>query len=180
MDDESTTAIDQSKPVPVNEDLPPIEFDLLPKMADLGTPHVEEGAPAKEPIHIKRFDVADVPEVWARDNLAGRRCTACRSPQAVLQMLVWMPVEDLMRKRPDVARMLALANEGTLPVTPLIDGGKRRDFICVSDTVACARCRQVLERTAARNVPSWCVVERREAPKHAVVVPVSGFRNRRS
>ena len=66
-------------------------------------------------------------------------------------------------------------NDGTLPVAHMKDG----DYVAVSETCACDNCRQVLEREAAKSVPSWCIVEIREAPRPKTVIAMNGRRKGR-
>lgn len=124
-------------------------------------------------VHIRRSE-RDVSELWRWGEMAGRKCFWCSTKKVAYRFLVFMPALDFVRRAPVQAQLLASQNGGKLPCAKMKTG----PFVCVTDKCACEKCAKYAEQILAKKTPSWCIFEKRQAPKHAAVVPVNGRRVR--
>lgn len=104
-----------------------------------------------------------------------RRCTNCKAPGAC-RIKVFMPVDELLKRAPNFVAAVMASNpdeSGKLPTVRFKEsaGDKDgKDYIKASDTVWCDQCKTEARITAARNAPSWAVVEVDDGPKDMIMV----------
>jgi hypothetical protein len=105
----------------------------------------------------------------------GRRCTNCKGPGAI-RIRVLMPTDELVKRAPNFFAAIMASNpdeSGKLPVVRFKESAGDqvgKDYIKASDTVWCDQCKTEARLTAARNAPSWAVVEIDEGPKDMIQV----------
>lgn len=104
-----------------------------------------------------------------------RRCNHCNGPGAC-RIRVFMPLDELVKRSPNFVAALTVASpmgDGKLPTVRFKEASGDRDgkdYIKASDTVWCDQCKVEARLTAARNSPSWAVVEIDDGPKDNIQV----------
>ena len=102
-----------------------------------------------------------------------KKCVGCGQP-AVIRIKVMVELKELTRRQPQYVAGIAASNpEG--PFVPTIKTSYG-DMVKVSDVGACSLCQKEAEVTAARDAPSWALVEIDRGPgkdKAQVSVPSS-------
>ena len=127
-------------------------------------------------LHTKKFmNGLLTPQEAHRKWGINRRCVHCNGPGAC-RIKVFMPLDELLKRAPNFVAALMATNpdeSGKLPTARFKEsaGDKQgKDYIKASDTVWCDHCKTEARLTAARNSPSWAVVEIEEGPQDKIQV----------
>lgn len=108
--------------------------------------------------HLRKlFDGRPAVEVHQAAALAGKKC-AC-GLAAAYRVVSFAPVDELIRRAPQLVVDLARQHGGRVPVVDF----KHGKHVRVGEVFGCSICRAAVERAAARG-PSWVVVEFQDGP----------------
>lgn len=133
-------------------------------------------APKQEILHRQKFMKGQMtPQEAHRKWGIGKRCSGCGAPGAI-RIRVFMPVDEAMKKAPNLMAQIMLANPDGSNKLPTIrfkeskgdEAGK--EYIKASDTAWCSHCSTQARLDAARGAPSWAVVEIDEGKKDKIRV----------
>jgi hypothetical protein len=136
----------------------------------------EEARPKPEILHRKKFmDGKMTPKEVHRAFGLGRPCSNCGGPPAI-RIRVFMPLDEATQRAPNfVAAVAAISplGGGKLPTVKFKEHAGDtvgKDYIKASDTCWCDNCKVEARITAAKNSPSWAVVQIDEGHKDIVQV----------
>lgn len=138
---------------------------------------MSEGKKKPEILHYKTFMGGEMApsEAHIKYALRGRKCNGCGQP-GVMRIKIFMPMDELLKRAPNFVAAVAATNTdnpGHVPTIKLKESrgdDKGGDYFKASDTVWCSNCRVEARLTAAKDAPSWAVVEIDEGIKDTIQV----------
>lgn len=106
--------------------------------------------------HLDRFmGGRRSPQDLHRELGIAKQCHGCDRPAAI-RLKVLAELSELTRRYPEFVGVIAANHpDGIIPTVET----KHGPMVWISDVGACDLCRATAEKTAARDVPSWCLVE---------------------
>ena len=102
-------------------------------------------------------------------------CAGCGGPPAI-RIRVYMPLDEAMKRAPNFVAAVAAASPlggGKLPTMKFKESAYDtvgKDYIKASETTWCDNCKVEARLTAAKNSPSWAVVDIDEGHKDTIQV----------
>jgi len=93
-------------------------------------------------------------EVWRQSLPSDARCGGCGSAKVAMRIRTFVPVDWLLKERPQLAIQIAAKHEGKLPCVEFTHGRHVR----VGDAFACDFCKRELEKQAAK-APNYVTVQ---------------------
>lgn len=136
----------------------------------------EAVTPKQEILHRQKFMKGEMtPQEAHRKWGIGKKCSGCGQPGAI-RIRVFMPVDEALKKAPNLMAQIMLANpdgSNTLPTIRFKESKgdlSGKEYIKASDTAWCSNCSTQARLEAARGSPSWAVVEIDEGKKDTIRV----------
>lgn len=115
-------------------------------------------------IHREKFHPTLTPEEFHNRYAfkPGEKCPCGRRAEVVCRVL--MPLDELVKRDAKAIGYLLMSDGGPEKLKELAVETIHGTYIRVSTQHACKSCSPTLERVAARDAPSWCIVEFSRGP----------------
>lgn len=140
----------------------------------MGTGH-QKHKQRRQRRHVKKFmdGLKSPEEVHAQYAFpTNAKCQGCNTRRPTIRAIVMYPLRDAMR---EIEGLAVLAQTHPQQVTSIMvqlkgSDGKPAAYIRTGMAYSCTSCGPTLERTLAKNLPSYAVVEINRGPSNPKVI----------